>query len=45
MFKWLKGLFKKKPVVVVIETEVEVKIPKIYYNVRDKNGRFCKKGK
>lgn len=45
MFGWLKRLFKKKPVIEVNETEEEVKMPKFYYNIRDKKGRFCKKGK
>lgn len=45
MFNWLKGLFKKKPTVVEIRkiVKVEIKIPK-RYNVRDKKGRFVKKG-
>ena len=46
MLNWIKGLFKKKPVVVEIHdiVEVEFKYPP-KYNVRDKKGRFVKKGK
>jgi len=46
MFNWFKKLFKKKPVVIEIrETfEIGVKVPN-RYNVRDKKGRFVKKGK
>lgn len=43
MWEWLKRLLKKKPVVVKIKDVVEVKI-NAYYNIRDKKGRFCKKG-
>ena len=46
MLNWIKGLFKKKPVVVEIRdiVEVELKYPP-RYNIRDKKGRFVKKGK
>ena len=43
MWEWIKGLFCKKKVEIL--DIKEVKPIKNYYNIRDKKGRFCKKGK
>ena len=46
MWEWIKGLFVKKKVEILDIKEIEeVKPVKNYYNIRDKKGRFCKKGK
>lgn len=44
MIKWLKNLFKKKTDVVFYEITLQSQLKK-RYNVRDKKGRFTKKGK
>lgn len=42
MLKWIKRLFGLgKPLIVDEVKEIRVRN---YYNVRDKKGRFCKKG-
>ncbi len=47
MFNWFKRLFKKEEQRGFMDIEIEIKEvkPIIRYNVRDKNGRFVKKGK
>lgn len=44
MFNWIKKLFKKEQCVQALVVEVEIKT-RTRYNVRDKKGRFVKKGK
>ena len=44
MLKWLLGLFRKKIIIINVEEVIEIKVPN-RYNIRDKKGRFCKKGK
>lgn len=45
MLNWFKRLFKKERKVGFIEIEITEVKPIIRYNVRDKKGRFVKKGK